>query len=292
MNKEDPHFLISVPTYNRSELLEKLVKTVTEQEYSKWDIMFMDDGSTDNTESVVRELQLSNQKIHYHKMTENSGVNATRNRIIETALVEFSDSFLYFLDDDDLLYPEALKNAANLIRSNPGYNWYSLDCVYPNGKPISKMKKYGELNYVRDYMFSKVMRGDLTNIVKVKSIGSARFTTKFRNAEIWFFWTSLSLKNTLYAGNKIGSIKEYLPGGITKSGFNRDKAIQVTKYKIDVLEPIVGRKALKHQYVTLAKHLIDCGEKEEARVVLSKIIKVSPLYFRGIKHWLRMLLMR
>lgn len=289
MPGQQPHFLISVPTYNRSHLLEKLVESAKNQDYASWDILFMDDGSTDDTQEVVQALQSVTAQIHYRKMKKNSGVNATRNQIIETAKIEFPDSFLYFLDDDDLLYEGSLTNAAELINENPNYNWYSLNCIYPDGKPISKMKRYGELDYVRDYMFSKVMRGDLTNIVRVSHIGEARFTTKFRNAEIWFFWTSLSLNNTLFAGDKIGSVKEYLPGGITQSGFNRDKAIEVTKYKIDVLEPLVGRKAMRHQYATLAKHLIDQGNTGEAKQVLKTILSVSPLYVRALKHWLRTL---
>lgn len=289
MPDQQPHFLISVPTYNRSHLLEKLVESARSQNYTSWDILFMDDGSTDDTQEVVQKLQSTTPQTHYRRMEKNSGVNATRNQIIETAKIEFPDSFLYFLDDDDLLYEGSLKNAADLINQNPNYNWYSLNCIYPDGQPISKMKRYGELDYISDYMFSKVMRGDLTNIVRVSHIGDARFTTKFRNAEIWFFWTSLSLNNTLFAGDKIGSIKEYLPGGITQSGFNRDKAIEVTKYKIDVLEPLVGRKAMRHQYATLAKHLIDQGNTKEAKLVLKTTLSVSPLYVRAIKHWLRTL---
>lgn len=289
MTSAVPHFLISVPTYNRSELLEPIVDTAMSQTYKNWDILFMDDGSADDTRDVVKKLQEKYSRVHYGCMSQNSGVNATRNQIIETALRDFPESFLHFLDDDDLLYGQCLQDAAELIQSNPEYNWYSLNCVFPDGSPISKMKKYGELNYIRDYMFSKTMRGDLTNIVRVSGVGEARFTTRFRNAEIWFFWTSLSLKNTLFAGSKTGSIKEYLPGGITKSGFNRDKAIEVAKYKIEVLEPVVGRKAMRHQYVTLAKHLIDKGEKEEARKVLGDVLRASPLYFRPLKHWVRLL---
>lgn len=289
MTRKDPHFLISIPTFNRSDLLEPIVLSAMNQNYRNWDILFMDDGSSDDTPNVVQKLKEKFPKVHYGRMSQNSGVNATRNQIIETALKDFPESFLYFLDDDDLLYEQCLQDAADLINENPGYNWYSLDCVFPDGSPISRMKKYGELNYIRDYMFSKTMRGDLTNIVRVQGVGDARFTTRFRNAEIWFFWTSLSLKNALFAGNKIGSVKEYLPGGITKSGFNRDKAIEVARYKIEVLEPVVGRKAMRHQYVTLAKHLLDKGQKEEARQVLVTIFKASPLYFRPLKHWLRLL---
>lgn len=248
----------------------------------------MDDGSSDDTQEVLRKIQTEHANIHYACMPKNSGVNATRNQIIETALKKFPESFLYFLDDDDLLYGQCLSDAADLILKNPGYNWYSLNCIFPDGSKISKMKKYGELSYIDDYMFSKNMRGDLTNIVRVSGIEDVRFSTRFRNAEIWFFWTSLSIKNVLFAGKEIGSIKEYLPGGITKNGFNRDKAIDVAKYKIEILEPIVGKKVMRHQYVTLAKHLIDKGERNEAQKLLLDILIASPLYFRPLKHWIKL----
>lgn len=54
MPDQQPHFLISVPTYNRSHLLEKLVESARSQNYTSWDILFMDDGSTDDTQEVVQ----------------------------------------------------------------------------------------------------------------------------------------------------------------------------------------------------------------------------------------------
>lgn len=287
MKNREPHFLIAIPTYNRAHLLPKVVESILSQSYKNYSVLFLNDCSTDTTEDYITSLPDYGKLFFHYKMPENSGVNATRNMILRISKEKFQESFIYFIDDDDLLYKDALETAAGEICKNPNYNWYALTCIYPDGKPISKLKKFGEMSYIDDFMFGKTMRGDLTNIVKVSCIGQSHFSKKFKNAEIWYFWTSLSLNNKLFTINKIGSIKEYLPGGITKNGFNRDKAIQVAQYKIDTLEPIVGKKKLRHQYVTLAKNLIKQGDKKEARKVLKNVLKTAPFYFRQYPHWVK-----
>lgn len=282
-----PRFLISVPTYNRRHLLPRVMESIQSQGFKNFDILFVDDCGSDDTPEYIQGLQAEASNIYYHRMTENSGVNAVRNKILEIAKRDFPESYIYFIDDDDQLYKDALQEAANAIQQNPDYNWYALTCVYPDNKPISRLKRFGEMNYIEDFMFGSAMRGDLTNIVKVSGIGDSHFSKAFKNAEIWYFWTSLSLKHTLFAVDKIGSIKEYLPDGITQNGFNRDKAIEVALYKINTLEPIVGTKKLRHQYVTLAKHLIKQGRKKEAQKYLKKVFSASPLYFRQYRHWIK-----
>jgi len=285
-----PHFLMSIPTFNRAHLLPKVMKSIDQQKYKNYDILFVDDHSSDTTADYILEIQKESDNIHYYRMEKNSGVNAVRNMILSISKSKFNDSYIYFIDDDDLLYTDSLQSAADTIITNYGYNWYALTCIYPDSKPISRSKRFGEMSYIDDFMFGSTMRGDFTNIVKVSALENLHFSKKFKNAEIWYFWTSLSIKNPLFIENRVGSIKEYLPGGITKNDFNRDKAIEVAQYKIDTLEPIVGRKKLKHQYVTLAKHLINNGRKAEARKYLKRIFAVAPFYFRQYRHWLKLFL--
>jgi hypothetical protein len=137
-------------------------------------------------------------------------------------------------------------------------------------------------------MFGKRIRGDVTNIVKVDAIGDIRFCTQFRNAEIWYFWTHLSERYALFAVPKPGSVKEYLPGGITKNGFNRDKAFAVLKLKIATLEPMVGRKPLLHQYTSLAKCYYLDGDYANARKYLALVWRINPAYVRQYPHWLKL----
>jgi glycosyltransferase involved in cell wall biosynthesis len=284
------HFIIGVPTFNREHLIPRVLSSVQDQDYSNWTLLFVDDRSIDDTESVISALSDSNPKIQYRKMSTNSGVNAVRNRIIDEAKAIDSKAYLLLIDDDDYLAPNSLATANKQILAHPEYNWFSLNCDYHDGKPISRISQYGALSYLHDYMFGKRIKGDLTHILKLESLGAERFTSEFRNGEVWYFWVNLSLAHDMYAIDAPGSIKEYLEGGITETGFNKDKAIQVLKFKINTLEPIVGKKRMSHQYVSLAKHYLAKKDFLAAKAVLREVFKSSPFYFRQYKHWLKLYL--
>jgi hypothetical protein len=73
--------------------------------------------------------------------------------------------------------------------------------------------------------------------------------------------------------DEAGSFKDYLPSGLTKSCFNRDKAIQVLNLKLKILAPIVGEKKMIHQIITLAKNYYQNEKRSEARALLKKAFK-------------------
>ena len=284
------HFIIGIPTYNRSHLIGRIIDSITSQPYSNWTILFLDDASQDETVSVLNKYKKNlKDRLFFYRMENNSGVNAARNRIIEEASRIDANAYLLLIDDDDYLGDNCLEIANSSILENPDYSWYTMNCIYKDGQLISKLKFYGALSYNYDYMFGKSIRGDLTHIIRVSNIGAVRFSNKFRNAEEWFFWCSLSSKYNLYAINAAGSIKEYLEGGLTKTDLNRDKVIDVLIYKIEVLSPIVGSKKLLHQHGSLVKHLLKAGRKKEAKHWLQVTFKISPCYLRQYKFWLRLI---
>ena len=284
------HFIIGVPTFNRSHLISRVVDSAQKQNYLKWTILFVDDCSSDETEKVIKEIAQSKSNINYVRLEENSGVNAVRNKIIELAKIIDENAFLVLIDDDDYLAPNALSTASKYISRNSSFNWFSLNCNYDDGAPITKIRQYGPRSYLKDYMFGKGIKGDLTHIIRLNSLKEEKFTNEFKNGEEWFFWVSLSLNHGLFTINAPGSIKEYLEGGLTETGINRDKAIQVLKYKIEVLSPIVGDEKMLHQYVSLAKNYLSKGNYEEASLLLIQVFKTSPLYFRQYRHWASLLI--
>lgn len=107
-------FSVIIPTYNRAHLLEKTVKTVAEQKYKDFELIIVDDGSTDHTETVVSgliaELSIS---IRYIRQP-NSERAAARNNGLKQA----SGDYVLFFDSDDTLYPNHLSTARAYILDN------------------------------------------------------------------------------------------------------------------------------------------------------------------------------
>ena len=110
-NNEFPFFSIVMPTYNRAGLIIDSIKTAIAQDYPNFEIIVVDDGSTDNTEEVV--LALQNPKIRYHKKL-NEERAAARNKGAELA----KGDYVTFFDSDDYLYPNHLSEAVKLIEKN------------------------------------------------------------------------------------------------------------------------------------------------------------------------------
>jgi glycosyltransferase involved in cell wall biosynthesis len=100
-------FSIVIPTYNRADLLRRTLKSVFDQEFKDFEVIVVDDGSTDDAEAVVR---LWGDKIQF-LWTNQSGPGAARNFGVSQARGEY----VAFLDSDDLWFPWTLQSFAELI---------------------------------------------------------------------------------------------------------------------------------------------------------------------------------
>ena len=105
MVDESPLFTVTIATYNRAHLLPRAVKSVLNQTYHNFEVVIVDDGSTDKTEEVCRSF--GDQRIVYHKHDHNKGVLAARNTALDLA----KGGYVAILDDDDNMLPEALGTA-------------------------------------------------------------------------------------------------------------------------------------------------------------------------------------
>lgn len=111
-------FSIVVPTRNRSMMLKSALKSALRQNYPDFEVIVVDDGSDDDTANVVGSF--SCERLRYIRQ-DSSGVAAARNRGIESA----RSSHILWLDDDDILLPDALSNHTATIDLRP-----SADVVY------------------------------------------------------------------------------------------------------------------------------------------------------------------
>jgi len=99
---ETPFFSIVIPTYNRSERLLAAVQSVLAQGFGNFELLIIDDGSTDNTPQVIEAI--SDPRVQYHRQV-NSERSAARNRGMELS----RGLYLCFLDSDDTLHPDYLQ---------------------------------------------------------------------------------------------------------------------------------------------------------------------------------------
>ena len=108
---------IIIPTYNRANTLSRSIRSVLGQTSDNWELIIIDDGSTDHTTEVVKKFQ-PRKRIRYY-FQENSGVSVARNYGMRLS----KGDYLIFLDSDDRLYPKLI---SDLLANN--YYDYDLIC--------------------------------------------------------------------------------------------------------------------------------------------------------------------
>lgn len=136
-----PFFTIVIPTYNRAGFIEKTIRSVLAQDYSKFEILIVDDGSKDNTSEVVDSIK--DHRIRYYRK-ENGERGAARNFGCCLAKGEYVN----FIDSDDLIYHNHLSSAVAVItrRNRPPVFHLGYDVKTAEGKLIQTVGRIRNVN--------------------------------------------------------------------------------------------------------------------------------------------------
>lgn len=160
--------LVSVimPSWNTGRFIAASIQSVIDQTYSSWELLIVDDCSTDNTDEVVSPF-LVDGRVKYYKNEKNSGAALTRNR----AMREAQGEWIAFLDSDDLWMPDKLEKQIAFMNTN-GYvlsytNYERIDeedhalGIYVSGPEIVDRRKMYRYDYI----------GQLTMMYSAKHFG-------------------------------------------------------------------------------------------------------------------------
>jgi len=122
---------IIVPTYNRQNLIKDAIQSVVKQTYKDWELIIVDDGSTDNTKSIVSEYTKKDSRIRYF-YKKNGGQGSARN----LGVLESKGEYVAFLDSDDEWLEDKLEKQISFLEKNKSASFcYTKSVsVFPNGK--------------------------------------------------------------------------------------------------------------------------------------------------------------
>ena len=163
--RPEPTISIVLPTYNRAPFLKQAFTSVRSQTFTDWELIVVDDGSTDGTRQLTARLAEDlPQRCHY-VFQENQGAYGARN----TGLNLARGKYVAFFDSDDLWLPHHLQNCAEALNANRDVDWVFGACqmvehrtghelapttFYTNGKPRPFLKlrhtKIGKLHIIQD----------------------------------------------------------------------------------------------------------------------------------------------
>lgn len=112
MEEKKPFFSISIPAYNRAFILAETIRSIQKQTFTDWEIIVVDDGSTDETKALVGELMRDEPRLRYVYQT-----NAERSAARNNGAAHAKGQYLLFLDSDDAFEPNHLQGFYELFEA-------------------------------------------------------------------------------------------------------------------------------------------------------------------------------
>lgn len=186
---QKPLVSVITPTYNSEGFISETIDSIRAQSYANWELILVDDASSDETVSILKKYASSDERIKVHVLKTNSGAAIARNTAIEKA----TGSYIAFLDADDLWKPEKLsKQIAFMQEKDIAVSFSSYELMDEEGKSLGKMIKA-----LPKVDFSKMLKsnyvGNLTGIYNAKKLGKV-YMPNIRKRQDWALWLTLIKK--------------------------------------------------------------------------------------------------
>ena len=194
---------VIIPTFNRADFLKKAIESVLSQTYQGFELIIVDDGSTDDTYEIVSEFK---NNVVYIKQ-ENRGAAAARNTGIRRA----KNKFLAFLDSDDRWDKEKLAIQIDEMQKNPSYLIsHTREIWYKNGKLLSQKKKHKKYHgYIFDKCLPLCAVGMSTVMIKKELFERVgEFDENFPCCEDYDFWLRISVRHPFLLIDKPLTLKD------------------------------------------------------------------------------------
>lgn len=132
------------PLYNSGSFIGETIESVLSQSFSDWELIVVDDCSTDHGPAIVKSYQRSDSRIKLITNTVNMGPAISRNRGIEYA----SGRFIAFLDTDDLWYPNKLEMQVRFMLDNKcAFSFTAYDKISETGEVVGEIHVPSEVTY-------------------------------------------------------------------------------------------------------------------------------------------------
>jgi teichuronic acid biosynthesis glycosyltransferase TuaG len=126
---------IIMPSYNTGRYIADSIRSVQAQTYGNWELLIVDDCSTDASAEIIGEYARKDPRIRYIKLSENSGAAIARNTGLEAA----RGRYIAYLDADDLWFPQKLERQLDFLsRNNVGFSCCAYEKIEQDGSSLKK----------------------------------------------------------------------------------------------------------------------------------------------------------
>ena len=303
-----PYFSIIIPVYNKENHIKATLESVLNQTFKDFEIIIVNDGSTDNSENKIS--QISDKRIHLHSI-KNHGVSYARNYGISKA----TSDLIVFLDADDLWKPFHLEDLKSLYETFPNCGLYCKAYLKKHNN-VELVSKYNSIPKTKDWM------GIVTDYFEASTINALAWTSavmvpKKILDEIGVFdekitlgagedtdlWIRIALKHQVAFYNKVSAIHNLVSDNrISHSDTNLRQFINLDKYETFAQFNIslkkyldLNRYAIALQYklvgnLEMNNHYLNQIDKKNLNWKQRLLISLNPFTLRLISKFKNQLL--
>ncbi|MFC1848223.1 glycosyltransferase family 2 protein [Chloroflexota bacterium] len=270
---------IVVPSYERIELLAEAVQSVLAQTYTDFEIIIVDDGST---EPIASHLGIDDQRICYIRQ-ENRGPAAARNRGIDFA----RGYYIAFLDSDDLFLPTKLEKQVACMEKNPDIllSHTSYQRINAGGEYIEEIRSGAFSGRVYPQIISCCPIATPTVMIRRQgSTKTIRFEESIRIGEDVILWTQIARKSTILGIDEpLTKVRIHANSAAINPQAQITGLMNIMNYSIKEnsdLSLILRRKLLSSNYFIIAYNYFRLWEKFQFLRFLVLAIITWPLNHR------------
>lgn len=273
-----PSVSIVIPTYNRSRLLARAVKSVLNQTYQDFELIIVDDASTDNTEEVVNSF--NDKRIRYLRHEKNKGEAAARNTGIKAAKYDY----IAQQDSDDEWLPEKLAKQVRAFENCPP----QIGVVYTG----FWKEENGQRTYIPFEWIDK-KEGDIhQQLLKGNFIGSPAvlvkkecfdnvglFDERLHNLVDWEMWLRISKHYHFRCVDEPLAVAHYDADNISDNPHSLIDALELVLEK-NREEFEVEKKLLAKHWINIGNLLVAEGRVKKGRRYVVNALRLYPFSIR------------
>ena len=174
---------IITPTYNSEQFIVQTIQSVQAQTYKNWEMLIVDDCSTDSTFEILKQQSTLDSRIKIQKLNTNSGAGSARQYALDMA----QGRFIAFLDSDDLWKPNKLSEQIEyLIKNDIAITFSSYELMDEEGKVLNILIKVPKSITYQELFYCNWI-GNLTGVYDTVKLGKISISN-YRKRQDWIMW--------------------------------------------------------------------------------------------------------
>lgn len=215
----DPLVSIIMPAYNAQKFIRSSIASVLNQTYSDWELIVVDDASTDSTADMVEQLTERDDRIKIIKLKQNSGAAVARNTAIKSSVGQY----IAFLDCDDIWNQDKLKVQVHFMETGH----FQFSCTYydkidENSQSLNTIVKYPSVSDYKTLL--KYVPGNSTVMYDADTLGKF-YIPNIRKRNDYIMWLQI-----IKDAKKIYCVNQVLSSYRLSSASLSSKKVLLVKY--------------------------------------------------------------